>query len=150
MSIRQYSDTGPSYIVHEPQPGRGPAICANCTHVNRQGFVGMSYCAAWTCDAAPVEIKRPAGTDPITGEHVPAWTIGVRCTARNKTGECPDFIACPSRRNGGTGDRGGKVDGGRERGGTDGEPFTPEILAGFVFAAAVTLTGIAAIAGWWG
>ncbi len=146
MSILVSPDTGPSYILHDPKPGNGPAVCANCTHVNRQGFIGDRFAAAWTCDAAPVEVKRPAGTDPITGEHVPAWTIGVRCTARNKTGECPDF---QTRRNR-SGDRGGKVDGGRERGGSDDGPITPEILAGFVFAAAVTITGIAAIAGWWG
>jgi len=80
---------------HEPTPARGHAVCANCVHV-RDPIVGRGrpspeFASVWTCAAAPVEVKRPAGTDPITGQHVPAWTIGTRCSSRNKTGECQDF-----------------------------------------------------------
>jgi hypothetical protein len=95
MSVLVTRGDGPSYIMHEPAPGRGPAVCAKCVHVRdpiaRHRGPKPEFCESWTCAAAPVEIKRQAGTDPLTGEHVPAVTVGTRCTARNKTGECPDF-----------------------------------------------------------
>lgn len=149
MSIMVHSDTGPSYILHEPKPGNGPAVCANCVHVCKGRMSAPEYCEAWTCGAAPVEIRRRAGVDPISGEHVPAWTVGTRCTAKNKTGECPDF---QSRRNGGAGDRGGNVDGGPWRGtGSDrGEPVSPETMA-FVFFVVVAFGSmVAAFMGWLG
>jgi hypothetical protein len=77
--------------LHEPSPSRGESVCANCTHVRKGQLAEPEFCEVWTCGAVPEEIRRPAGTDAITGEHVPAWVIGTRCTARNKHGECPDF-----------------------------------------------------------
>jgi hypothetical protein len=93
MSVRVSPDDGPSYTLHEPTPARGLAVCARCVHVNRGVWTAPKYCEAWTCAAVPLKTVRPAGTDPITGEHVRALTSGTRCTERNKSGECPDFLA---------------------------------------------------------
>lgn len=130
MGVRVQSDCGPSYTLHEPTPASGSAVCANCIHVNKRGMASREFCEAWTCDAAPVEIKRPAGTDPITGEHVPAWTIGTRCTARNKAGECPDFQAAAVR------ERPGKIGAG---GGRKGEPDDADPIAVALAASAISL-----------
>lgn len=140
MSILVSPDTGPSYILHEPKPGTGPAVCAKCVHVRKGRLSGPEYCETWTCGAAPVEIRRPAGVDPISGEHVPAWTVGTRCTARNKTGECPDF---QSGRNGGD-DRGGKP----ER--LQAAAISTETTAFVLFAVIAFGSMVAAFMGWFG
>jgi hypothetical protein len=96
MSVRVYSDTGPSYTVHEPSPGSGPAICSRCVHVRKGGLSDPRFCKVWTCGAVPGETIRRAGVDPITGDAVPEFIRRPMCTDRNASGECQDFDVAPS------------------------------------------------------
>jgi hypothetical protein len=98
MSVRVNPGDGPSYELHDPTPGSGPAICADCVHVDRRGFSDPQFCKVWTCGAVPVTVLRVAGVDPITGESVSEMTTGTSCTERNNAGECKDFTQRPPRK----------------------------------------------------
>jgi hypothetical protein len=112
VSVRVYSDTGPSYTVHEPSPGSGPAICSRCVHVRKGGLSDPQFCKAWACGAVPGEVIRKAGVDPITGAAVPELIRRPMCTDRNARGDCQNFDVAPApgfRPDGDGTDRPGKI-----------------------------------------
>lgn len=96
MSVRVTSDTGPSFILHEPTPGSGSAVCARCVHLRTGSLSDRQFCKSWTCGAVPGKVIREAGVDPITGEDVPVLISRPRCVERNANGDCQDFDVPPA------------------------------------------------------
>jgi hypothetical protein len=94
--VRVYRSDSPSYDLHVPTPGTGPATCILCVHKREGVHRGPEFCSTWTCGAVPGEVRQQAGTDPLTGEHVPALVVHERCKDRNPRGECTDFDMAPA------------------------------------------------------